>query len=518
MALPTTVAAVIAVASLLWFAITYLFRTSVNDREPPVIEPSIPFIGHIIGMSRDGPGYLAKVSAKTNHGIFTMPMLWGRTYVVKTPTLAAQVERTSTTMSFGELVLQVAPRLVGLKPETREILKDQKAVDEGRDRMGEAVLHGVIEPLLSIKSMSIIGHTQLRNFAEHINNIKDGFETDLYEYINSVTTLATMNTFYGPNNPFAVRPELVDHFWNWENGLILYMMEIFPQWTSRKAYIAMEEMTKGFSDYIEAGRMSEGYELVRRRHQAHVDEGICLRDRARLEVGMCLAFNVNAAITMFWVLDNIFSRPELHAEVQEEIRKNALVGESTLSCPALRESCPLLNSVYKETMRLTSPLNSARYVKSDTVIADTYVVRADTIVQVSGVLLHADEGIWGPDAAEFNPRRFIHTPNGTKTSPDGSTNHSRANQIPSVAFRGFGGGGSLCPGRHFAQMEILALVSSFILGFDIEAPKGQTGGIKWNPPSNKKEFTLTSHKPLKPVNVRFQRKKGFEDAVWKFEF
>lgn len=32
-----------------------------DPREPPLIPPSIPFLGHIVGMIRDGSGYYGKV-------------------------------------------------------------------------------------------------------------------------------------------------------------------------------------------------------------------------------------------------------------------------------------------------------------------------------------------------------------------------------------------------------------------------------------------------------------------------
>ena len=43
-----------------------------------------------------------------------------------------------------------------------------------------------------------------------------------------------------------------------------------------------------------------------------------------------------------------------------------------------------------------------------------------------------------------------------------------------VAFRAFGGGATLCPGRHFASTEILAFASVILLRFDIK-PVGSRG-------------------------------------------
>lgn len=49
-----------------------------------------------------------------------------------------------------------------------------------------------------------------------------------------------------------------------------------------------------------------------------------------------------------------------------------------------------------------------------------------------------------------------------------------------VAFRAFGGGATLCPGRHFASTEILAFASAILLRFDIKPSNGSwdTRGYK----------------------------------------
>jgi hypothetical protein len=38
-----------------------LFGPKIDPREPPVVHPKIPFIGHIIGMMREGPSYLKNI-------------------------------------------------------------------------------------------------------------------------------------------------------------------------------------------------------------------------------------------------------------------------------------------------------------------------------------------------------------------------------------------------------------------------------------------------------------------------
>jgi hypothetical protein len=70
---------------------------------------------------------------------------------------------------------------------------------------------------------------------------------------------------------------------------------------------------------------------------------------------------------------------------------------------------------------------------------------------------HTSAFAWGNDVHEFNHRRFL-------------TEEKRHSPI---SFRGFGGGTTLCPGRHFASTEILAFTAMLILRFDIKPVSGK---------------------------------------------
>lgn len=447
----------------------------------------------------------------------TLQMLNGRTYVVSSPALASQIQRASATLDFGQLVVEVTPRMVGLSDETKRIIDDPKSKEENRQRMAAQVMHEVVHPLLAFGKMNGIAEIQLQHFSDFVNAVPNGQEVEFFNFLSREITSASMHTFYGPENPFALHPELIEDFWKWEAGLVGIMMGVFPQWTARDAYIGLNNVAKGFTEYFENGRISQAYELLQRRAKAHCDVGIPIPEQARLEVGISLAFNVNAGITIFWLVNNIITRPSLLAEIREEIRSNALVLDNTISFAALRESCPLLNSAYRETLRFIAPMTSARYVLEDTIINDTYLLRKDTVVQIAGGVIHSDKEIWGPDVDSFNPRRFYYTQSGTKTSKDGSVSESKSSQVHPAAYRAFGGGASLCPGRHFAQIEILTLTAVLLMGFDMEPPAGQEK-VAWDPPLDDKRFPIAVMKPLKEVNVKLVRRKGMENIKWVMKY
>ena len=464
-------------------------------------------------MLREGPLYIRRIGKQCNHPIFTLPMLSNRSYVVQSPALANQVQRASSTLNFTQLVVDATPRMVGLSSTVRQQVRDKTARQEVWVRMIERA-HGVIHPALSPQKTEALSNLQLQHFADFVNAVPHGLETELFRFVTREVTAASMHTFYGARNPFALHPPLIEDFWRWETGIIAYMVGVFPSITARSAHLGLENCVRAFVEYLEQGRHEDAYELVRNRKALHDEHGVSIADQARLEMALSFAFNSNASITVFWVLNNIFSRPDLLAEIRDEVRTNALVAPDSISYAALRQSCPLLNSVYRETMRITAPLTTARVVLEDTVLADTYLLRKDAIVQIAGAALHADTTVWGPDAASFNARRFLYSANGTKSTLDGSIPASKGEQVHPSAFRSFGGGISYCPGRHFAAMEIVSLAAVLVCGFDL-VPQVGRAGVQFDPPRDDKRFPFAVIKPLAPLDVRLERRKGMEDVVWK---
>ncbi|KAH7071345.1 cytochrome P450 [Paraphoma chrysanthemicola] len=511
MAFSTITTGAIALGLAAMAFLFYTMRVKVDPREPPVVHPTVPFFGHLIGMLTEGPLYLKRVSERYKYPIFTLPMLNGKTYVVTAPTLAVAVQRASSTLDFDQLVVEMTPRLVGSSPEVKHIIEDPTAKQEGRTRLVTR-FHAAINPQLAAHRILDVTQMQMDHFASYFNNISEGQELDLYKSVTREVTNASMYTFYGPHNPFAVDPDLVEKYWDWDDGNVGYAVGLFPKYTARKAYLGIEACVNGFHEYTKKGLHDEAVAFIKSRRDMHFEDGISPYEHARLEMGMAFAFNSNASITTFWVLNNISSRPDLLSEIRNEIQGNAFHAPDTISAADLRDKCPLLNSVWRETMRLIAPMTSARIVLEDTILADTYLLRKGSVVQIAGGVLHSDTEIWGPDASSFNARRFYHHANGTKTNASGNIVDEKASVVHPAAWRAFGGGVSLCPGRHFAQLEVVSLVAVYVMGFELQPVGGKVG--EWDPIRDDKRFPLAVTKPVGDVRVQASRRRGFEDVKW----
>lgn len=425
----------------------------------------------------------------------------GRTYVVTSPEMVSALQKAPPALTFENIISEMTVRMNNSDPDTARIIQ----------MSGEDSLYQHYHKIMTLQTLTLRSDVQLGYLAELVNAVQDGFKTELFGFMTRTISVASNRTFFGPQNPYDKHSGLLDRFWEWENGIISMLIGILPRFTARKARNGIYALAEKFAAYEETGGHKDAHPVVRARKEAHLQLGISLMERSKLDAALSFAFNVNASIIAFWVVSNIYSRPDLLTRLRDEIQTNALSQPATLSFARLRDSCPVLNSVYREALRYYAPMSSVRWVKEDTMFAKQYLLRKGTTIHATGVLLHHDKATWGPDADLFNPNRFLHNLNGTKTNPDGS--FGEKSKIPSAVFRSFGGGKHMCPGRHFATTEILSLTAVIVLGFEMETMDNSA----WNPPPDTKRAPISVQKPLNKLVVRMHRRQGYENVQWKLQ-
>jgi cytochrome P450 len=137
----------------------------------------------------------------------------------------------------------------------------------------------------------------------------------------------------------------------------------------------------------------------------------------------------------------------------------------------------------------------------DTLLDRKWLLKKDSMVQMPSRALHIDASIWGSDVHDFNPRRFL--------KKHEVANSKRPNP---TAFRTFGGGTTLCSGRHFATNEILAFVCMFVVRFDMKPVAG-----RWTlPETDNTNVAAVVMEPDTDIEVEISRREGCEDGMWAF--
>ena len=205
----------------------------------------------------------------------------------------------------------------------------------------------------------------------------------------------------------------------------------------------------------------------------------------------------------FWTLFYLFSRPEDLARVRAELRQIMTTRFSPerkhvarLNVSLIKAHCPFLLAFVQEVLRLRTVGPAVRRVMCDTQVGQ-YRLRAGAAVLVPAIVFHTDPTIWGPDSASFQPDRFNRDVRGP----------------PPAAFRWFGGGQSLCPGRHLATTGILAMAAMMAMRYDLVPVEGV-----WREPSIGKAGLIgTAPRPDWDVEVEVHEREQYRDCEWEFE-
>ena len=235
------------------------------------------------------------------------------------------------------------------------------------------------------------------------------------------------------------------------------------------------------------------------RHAVMEKYGMGLDDSARFESVDGIVILTITIPTGFWTFLNAFRYGEtlrnlrLEAEKLVQTTSENGVRVHTVNVSRVRDSA-LLTSHLQESIRHHSAGAGTRFVHKETVIQDQYLLKKDGFLIMPNRPMHFNEASRGPWAKEFRSDRF--------------SSQSRA---PPGTFRGFGGGSSLCPGRHFAMTGILTTLVMALLRYDIEPVADSWSNVR----ADESNMSQVVTPPLDKVMVRFTPRTGWDQGRWK---
>lgn len=280
------------------------------------------------------------------------------------------------------------------------------------------------------------------------------------------------------------------------------LTQSLPDFTAYKAKKSRATVVSAFRRYFANNSHEEGSALVKARHSTLSPE-ISLDDVAKFECVNGIGIMANTVPTTFWTFFHIFSDPSLLEEIRKQVRAITTISQSfetgileyKISVRSLKDA-PLLFSVQQEALRFRATGTQPRTVMQDILIGkDQYLLEKDSVVIISNRTVGFDEATWGADADSFRADRFDNS------------------KVPGCAFRGFGGGLNLCPGKNFALAEVAALMAMLVMRFDV-VPEGGSWGVPGQDLSN---MSLQIAPPGRKVLVTIVPRKGASQEKWGFE-
>ncbi|KAF2009522.1 cytochrome P450, partial [Aaosphaeria arxii CBS 175.79] len=447
--------------------------------------------------------------------IYTLRLPGTRLYIVNTPQLISAVQKNFKALTFQAVTDKFSGLICGTSQEAQDVQK--RLLDEWQAAANSAPSpsHTSYKALSPGESLDEMNRTMIQRLAKEVEIIVSGGEEKevaLFEWVKEAVGVATTDGVYGDKNPYR-DAGFRRSFWFYEAGVPTLSLGVFPTIFAKPCLEARQRNALILEKYFTSGDYLHGATLTRNRFDWHIASGFPIPDVAKLEVGNGIAILANTVPTAFWAIYHIFSNPAVLSSIREEIIQHVETTTSPetstttkhIDISLLKTSSPLFLSSLKESMRLHSVGVGVRQVMTDTTISTPslppFLLKKGSLVIMPSQVQHSDPDLWGAlDVNAFDIERFV--PKAKLKGPN------------PVSFRAFGGGTTLCPGRHFAITEVLVLVAMLTLRFDIQ-PVAK--GTAWKEMTTEKApMTAAMPKPDDDVDVVLRQRDDDKGVKWVF--
>ncbi|GAB1315261.1 Abscisic acid 8'-hydroxylase 4 [Madurella fahalii] len=164
------------------------------------------------------------------------------------------------------------------------------------------------------------------------------------------------------------------------------------------------------------------------------------------------SINGNTRKAPFWIFSYLLCGNQHLVDIIRTETAPAMHEDGTVDVAYLinDQTCPRLNSVWDETVRLTAFAASVRFLTHDVELGGKTLRKGNRLMMPQRQL-HFNTQAFGETAAQFDPDRFWNDPS-LRRNP---------------SLRPFGGGATMCPGRNLAKQTTLAFVTKVVHDFDI---------------------------------------------------
>jgi len=275
----------------------------------------------------------------------------------------------------------------------------------------------------------------------------------------------------------------------------------FPSITCARAYRGRERLVAAFRKYYDINGQDTASHYIQGQSKISATYKFSNEDKARLDTANAHAVLANTTPTAFWTVYHIISDPAILEEVRAAITPRVSIksknGIEQYEIDVTHVSeISILRSILYECLRHYGNGAGARVIIEDTLLDNQYLLKKGSFIFMPNRYYHFDPSLWGPTVDTFDSHRSMKS----KTHPG--------------AFRGFGGGVSLCPGRFFAMNGILAICAMLAMRFQFKPMQG-----KWvHPGTDKSNITLLVHPPKETVLVDFEPRKDWNSKPWAFSY
>ncbi|TMW62719.1 hypothetical protein Poli38472_005337 [Pythium oligandrum] len=185
-----------------------------------------------------------------------------------------------------------------------------------------------------------------------------------------------------------------------------------------------------------------------------------LRD---IVVTFLIAGRDTTAQALSWFFVNLTKHPHVAEKIRDEL-KNVLpeLYEGKIDSPSMEQAHQLtyLEAALKESMRIRPSIPmTIKSAAEDAVLCDGTFIEKGSRVSMPIFAMGRMTQLWGPDADEFNPERWIDPTTG------------KLIQVSPYKYLAFNAGPRTCMGMNLALLEMKIVAASVMSRFEIEVVK-----------------------------------------------
>ncbi|KAK0217584.1 cytochrome P450 [Armillaria nabsnona] len=439
----------VLLSGIVVLALFALYRRSQSplSLQVPTVPYIIPWLGSAISMAKNPDAFFADCTARFGP-IFRVVTAGRKMTFITSSHLISAVYRDSKTFEYTPIRKEMAKTMFELSHEAVY----SRFMQQEYFPIHHRLLSQTAIPVL----LSRYAELAEKSITESLTTRTTKGKARLSEFILSASYDAAAHAYFGTKFPVK---ETYPAFRVFDNKFHLIAGEM-PYFLVKDARKAWEDLVDIIDKYFSQGPHEDAYELVDWISTHTEGAGWSRKDVAISLAVELWALEANAIMVAFWVIalslqqhpDGLGLAP-LIDEIDKARPANPENNDWIISA-----SMPLLVSTIKEALRVSTSSFSIRRVAKDTVFAGYELEKNSEVVCVTRAV-HMDEEIH-EDAHRFIPDRYLKIDAGQRLFKDGK--EIRDHTTP------FGGGVSICEGRHFALTELKIMLTLLLTHATIE--------------------------------------------------
>jgi cytochrome P450 len=411
----------------------------------------LPLFGSLFDLARDPLAFVTQVS-REHGGIACYYMGTARNWLVTDPAGIEAVLVQHKDLMHKDVITNGLSRMLGQGLVTSEnpLWKQQRKL---------------AAPSFQPRHLAAYGQAMVQAAQRNRATLAPG-PRDVHADMTAITLEIVLRTLFGSETAAGEKvAETVEIFMAAFEHEVRSVQRLLPAWvpTPGRARIARcrSEIVARLDAVVAARRAAgeEGDDLLGRLLAARDEDQNGMSDEQLRDemVTLFLAGHETTALNLSFALWLLAQHPEIQAELAEE-RRVALAGRA--AGPGDLGKLVLHDAVIQEAMRLYPPAwMMGRTPTAPVEILGHRVLPGEQILLPQWVV-HRDPKFW-PEPERFLPSRWLGDP-------------SPASKLPRFAYFPFGGGPRVCIGNHFAKLEAVLVLATWLEGRVLGPAPGAT--------------------------------------------